>query len=1182
LPAPPTSLTPGMSRAALEAWAREKQVSHWLRAPATTLVPLVSSRDAIWLWSLHGRKASLADLVVAASIHGRGSGTAKRAPRPLQNEAISLLVQRAEETAEGLAEEEARGQRPAPEEAPLRALQRRLQEARAALRAEGVLPRPRRAIGAQTLTLHQAPPSLRCEEAVVAWCSGKTNPAVTLDLEAIDATTGLSCACPGGEARCVVGLAAVEAALDLLERPPEDPTRAGLSALLGTPDWARALARLDRALGRVDAEQEDARELGWRVSAPGDGEISLTPVRCAPKKSRQGLRLLVVSPEAVCEGELPEASPLDRQVALLLQGRPAARGYSPEEGRLQDPVGRALALLVGHPRVFLGRTDEVPLAVTRGELSLRLAPDSDGGATVEAWLNGRPCEDAALAAFLSGRSPGGWVVDVDEARQECRVLQVNPAALDLLEALGPRPRFPKEALGPLMQRLDAIEAALPVALDPALAGEEIARDDWPVARLEALDGGALRFAVRVRPLPDSLLFVPGEGPEQIYGAGERGRVYTARDLAAERAQVDADVGELGRPEVPEDAPFTWTLEDPGQILGLLEALETHEDLFATEWVGPPIRFTRAAQVSDLTVTVGGQEDWFGLSGGLKIDGLAVPLLALLTAVRDDRPYIRVEGGAWVKLSESFRQQVAQAMAGVQQGRGGRLELSPLAAPAVARLGRRGATIDAPPRWTQLLERIREAGTLDPPPPAGLNADLRPYQREGWRWLARLSHWAPGGCLADDMGLGKTVQALALLLARADQGPALVVAPTSVGINWERETARFAPALKVRRYRGPERAEVLEDLGPGVLLITSYDLLARDREALDGVTFSTVVLDEAQAIKNPDTKRARSARSLEAGFRLALTGTPVENHTGELWSLFHFLTPGLLGSWKRFRRRFVLPIERGEDAGRRAALGEVIRPFLLRRTKGQVATDLPPREEIRVDVEPTDPEREIYEQARLAAVAQLINLGDTNESQRRFQVLAAITRLRQLACHPRLVDPTSTAPSAKLERLRELVEDLREEGHQALIFSQFTRHLALAREALEADGVSLRYLDGSTPPEKRQAEVDAFQRGEGEVFLISLKAGGTGLNLTAATYVIHLDPWWNPAVEDQATDRAHRIGQTQSVTVLRLVSQGTIEESILAMHDKKRALVEDLLAGTGAAASLTTDELLDLLRGGPMR
>ncbi|MCA9516955.1 MAG: DEAD/DEAH box helicase, partial [Myxococcales bacterium] len=329
----------------------------------------------------------------------------------------------------------------------------------------------------------------------------------------------------------------------------------------------------------------------------------------------------------------------------------------------------------------------------------------------------------------------------------------------------------------------------------------------------------------------------------------------------------------------------------------------------------------------------------------------------------------------------------------------------------------------------------------------------------------------------------------------------------------------------------------------------------------------------QAVKNPDTRRAAAIAALPAAFRVALTGTPVENRVGELWSLFRVVAPGLLGTRARFRERFVAPIERDGDDGARERLAALVRPFILRRDKAAVAPELPPRTDVRVDVALSRAERELYEKVRAAAEAAA-----ASEDGGRFELLAALQRLRLLACHPRLVDPRATAPGAKLARLREIVAELREEGHRALIFSQFVRHLELVREALEADGVALRWLDGQTPPARREAEVDAFQRGEGDVFLISLRAGGTGLNLTGADYVIHVDPWWNPAVEDQATDRAHRIGQDKPVTVMRLIAAGTVEEAIVELHERKRALVDALLAGTDDAAALSVDELRALLRG----
>jgi SNF2 family DNA or RNA helicase len=433
-----------------------------------------------------------------------------------------------------------------------------------------------------------------------------------------------------------------------------------------------------------------------------------------------------------------------------------------------------------------------------------------------------------------------------------------------------------------------------------------------------------------------------------------------------------------------------------------------------------------------------------------------------------------------------------------------------------------------------------------------------------------------------MGLGKTVQAIAVLLDRAKHGPALVLAPTSVAFNWVQELARFAPTLRPVLYaEQPDRAKCLATLKKKDVLIASYGLLVRDVELLASRPFATLVVDEAQALKNATTRRAKAARRLDAGFRIALTGTPLENHLGDLWSLFAIVFPGLLGSWDQFRDRFAIPIERTKSQSAREALSRVLRPFLLRRTKNEVARELPSRTEILVPVALSHEEWTMYEDARLAAVVELSHQGkELRDQQRRFQVLAALTRLRLLASHPRLYDPRTAVGSSKMRRLLELLEELRSEGHRALVFSQFTSHLALVRAELETAGYRALYLDGSTPAKQRAKLIAEFQDGTADVFLISLKAGGTGINLTAADYVIHLDPWWNPAVEDQATDRAHRIGQTKPVTVYRLVSHGTIEDQIMAMHKDKRALVAGILEGTDAAARLTTKDLLKLLESKP--
>ena len=400
-------------------------------------------------------------------------------------------------------------------------------------------------------------------------------------------------------------------------------------------------------------------------------------------------------------------------------------------------------------------------------------------------------------------------------------------------------------------------------------------------------------------------------------------------------------------------------------------------------------------------------------------------------------------------------------------------------------------------------------------------------------------------------------------------------------NWAAEIARFAPTLTSHCLAAAsDRAGLVVGLGRRDVLVCSYGLLHQAADLLAGRAWQMVVLDEAQAIKNADTKRAQASLQLQAGFRLALTGTPVENYLDELWSLFNFVNPGLLGSRQGFQKRFSGPIERDRDSHARQALRALIRPFLLRRTKAAVLSELPPRTEQTVIVEMNEAERAFYEALRQRALESIAGLdasGDAAGGKRKIHILAEITRLRRACCNPALIDAAAGVPSGKLEAFLDLVEDLVRNRHKALVFSQFVGHLGLVRQALDARGIRYEYLDGSTPSAERERRVAAFQAGGAELFLISLRAGGTGLNLTAADYVVHLDPWWSPAVEDQASDRAHRIGQERPVTIYRLIMQDSIEERILRLHSDKRDLASELLEGGEASARLSEEALLDLIR-----
>jgi SNF2 family DNA or RNA helicase len=475
------------------------------------------------------------------------------------------------------------------------------------------------------------------------------------------------------------------------------------------------------------------------------------------------------------------------------------------------------------------------------------------------------------------------------------------------------------------------------------------------------------------------------------------------------------------------------------------------------------------------------------------------------------------------------------------------------------------------------------------PPAGFIGELRPYQREGLGWLGFLQQFRFGGCLADCMGLGKTVQVLALLESRrqlrekslnSNSGqkpipPSLVVVPKSLVFNWHQEATRFAPQLRVLEHTGQERGNVAEQLNECDLILTTYGTMRNDAVDFKDIHFDYVILDEAQAIKNADTVSAKAVRLLQSNHRLALSGTPIENHLGELWSLFEFLNPGMLGSASVFK--LTGTTARNPDEETRKLLAQALRPFILRRTKDQVAKDLPPKLEQTLFCELEPAQRKLYDDLREHYRNTLLGrIEREGIAKAKIQILEALLRLRQAACHPGLVDKERVKdPSAKLDMLLPQLLEVLDEGHKVLVFSQFTSFLAILREQLDKEEVTYEYLDGRT--RDRQARVERFQTDpDCKLFLISLKAGGLGLNLTAAEYVFLLDPWWNPAVEAQAIDRAHRIGQMNQVFAYRIIARGTVEEKVLELQNTKRDLADAIISADNSVIRSLGKEDLELL------
>jgi SNF2 family DNA or RNA helicase len=491
---------------------------------------------------------------------------------------------------------------------------------------------------------------------------------------------------------------------------------------------------------------------------------------------------------------------------------------------------------------------------------------------------------------------------------------------------------------------------------------------------------------------------------------------------------------------------------------------------------------------------------------------------------------------------------------------------------------RQTTLRADPRWTSWTEILRDTSRLPAFGLGDLEAVLRPYQKTGVYWLKFLADNQLAGIVADEMGLGKTVQALAFL--RALGGRALIVCPSTLIFNWVREAQRFTPERRVLVIAGENRARLFgPELERAELVITSYPLLRRDNDRYLEWEFEAVVLDEAQHIKNPDSQNAQAACSLRANHRFLLTGTPIENSLKDLWSLMNFLMPGYLGSAKDFRERYERDIQNDPMGATAKRLLQRIRPFVLRRTKRVVASELPEKIEQVSYCELTPQQKEVYGELVTSTRRTLSELAaEKNQNKARIAMLTALLRLRQACCDLRLLGGETIdaqQASAKIELLRELLEEAIDGGHRVLIFSQFVAMLTLLREALTADEIPYCYLDGGT--KDRAAEVDRFQNGDAPVFLISLKAGGVGLNLTAADTVIHFDPWWNPAVEAQATDRAHRIGQKKVVTAYKLITRDTVEEKILALQQKKRALVDATIESEQPMMEgLSLDEMQEIL------
>ncbi|BAU10803.1 non-specific serine/threonine protein kinase [Leptolyngbya sp. NIES-3755] len=856
----------------------------------------------------------------------------------------------------------------------------------------------------------------------------------------------------------------------------------------------------------------------------------------------------------------------DRRACAELKSTPS--GYY---GQVDYKFGeRAIAALVGHPYVFWEDTN-VQIEIVRGEPELMVKKGKNDRLTLQ--LSPAPKENQSILV-------------IKETPTRLKVIELSPEHRRISEILGSKNQLevPSAAKDRVLSAIHAISGLVTVHSDigGGVSAEEVPADPTPNIHLLPA-GSGLKVSVLVRPFAiGGAYYRPGMGGETVIAEIDGKRLQTTRDLQQERKLAESAIADCHTLDDYEEEDGEWWIENPEACLELLLDLQDLGDrAIISHPEGERFRIRRQVGLGDFQLRIQREQDWFSATGGVKLDEESVlemqQLLKLLG--HTESRFIQLEDGQFLALTEEFRKRLEEFRAIAQQhGKGSRFH--PLAAVAIEDWIEDVGDLEVDRNWREHLKKLKEVEALDPIVPSTLQAELREYQIEGFRWMARLAHWGVGACLADGMGLGKTLQSIALILTRAANGSTLVIAPTSVCLNWISEIDRFAPTLNVVQFGSGDRQKIIDRLQPFDVLICSYGLLQQDDVAqlLASVEWQTIILDEAQSIKNFATKRSQAAMNLKGGFKLITTGTPIENHLGELWNLFRFINPGLLGSLEQFNERFAVPIERFEDKQARIRLRKLIQPFLLRRTKSQVLQELPSRTEIVLHVELSAEERLFYEALRKSAIERL-EQSEAVAGQKHLQVLAEIMKLRRACCNSRLVTPESPLPSSKLQLFGEVLEELLDNRHKVLVFSQFVDHLQILRGLLDEKAIAHQYLDGSTSIPERKKRINAFQSGEGDVFLISLKAGGTGLNLTAADYVIHMDPWWNPAVEDQASDRAHRIGQQRPVTIYRLVAKETIEDQIVELHQHKRELADSLLEGTEISGKISTDDLLQLIQVG---
>lgn len=932
----------------------------------------------------------------------------------------------------------------------------------------------------------------------------------------------------------------------------------GLVSLISPIErWNSVLTDLITTLSTEDTSEDDPEpqeRLAWRLEFQNNNKIKISPLiqkKGANNKWTQGRQVEFNDVSKYLT--LNEISPLDQQlITRIINDDYSWGGYSKSATLTND----AAKLLISHPHVYCSKTKK-QLIVEKGtpKISLKRKKNSVVLNTVptiteEQKFSYEIINDCLTFYFFTDKSSRissligkGLTIPESEIGKITDFLKLAEQHMEL--------RGEMEVLGKGLNKIQG-NTSLQILIEPS--------------------GSGLLIRIKVSPAKDNQFFTPGIGKEKFITAKDKENFLVVRDFEKEKEEAQLLINSVPLMREQDFQNYEWEFPDITESLEILETLKDHPQNPSLNWPqGEKLKVIKTLSSSDIFKSMSQKNNWFEVEGHVEIVKNKVFTLKQIMALSEmtKSRFIKLDENQYLALTSSLKKELDTLTTYSQKNRGTSVKLHPLALISMDKTA--VAEFKEAARW---IESFKKNYSREFSVPASAKVQLRDYQKEGYLWMMRLAESQAGALLADDMGLGKTIQSIVMLLQRQKEGSALIVVPSSLCFNWHDEIKRFAPSLRPHLLAAKEREEQLNNLNHGDVLITTYGLIQRNPDLFKTQKWATLILDEAQAVKNSSAQRTKIIKSFTSDFTLITTGTPIENHLGELWNLFDIILPGFLGSRENFREKFQYPIEKLQDAAVRNRLRRLISPFILRRTKEEVLTELPPKTEINLTVDMTSEEKIFYEALRERAIEKI--KAEKGQEDSRFVVLAEITRLRQASCHPRLVDKSSKLSSSKLELFGEKAEELIEGNHQALVFSQFTGHLKIIAEYLDSKKIPYFYLDGSTTPSQRGKLVKRFQDGERPLFLISLKAGGSGLNLTGADYVFHMDPWWNPAAEDQASDRAHRMGQERPVTVYRLITSDTIEEKIIHLHQEKRNLAESLLMESSTSLKLNTAELMDIL------